>query len=135
MKIVIQTQIRENYGAHDWDGVGDCPQYWKCKGGNTYVVNNVTVEQAQDEAFWQSLSTSVTSKCDFFEEYTISSSLVDECDFVLGNFIDPWESPITMEKDLFTSGFVALKTTMVRGIERWLQIGGEMKDYSSSLCL
>ena len=26
----------ENYGAHDWDGVGECPQYWKFKGGEDY---------------------------------------------------------------------------------------------------
>jgi hypothetical protein len=37
-KIWITTQIQENYGAHDWDGVGECPQYWKFKGGNDYMV-------------------------------------------------------------------------------------------------
>ena len=36
MKLMITTQIQENYGAHDWDGVGACPQYWKFKGGNDY---------------------------------------------------------------------------------------------------
>jgi hypothetical protein len=38
MKLLITTQVYENYGAHDWDGVGECPQYWKAKGGNDYVV-------------------------------------------------------------------------------------------------
>jgi hypothetical protein len=38
MKLLISTQVHENYGAHDWDGVGQCPQYWKAKGGNDYVV-------------------------------------------------------------------------------------------------
>jgi hypothetical protein len=38
MKLLITTQVYENYGAHDWDGVGACPQYWKAKGGNDYVV-------------------------------------------------------------------------------------------------
>jgi len=33
---MITTQIQENYGAHDWDGTGECPQYWKFKGGNDY---------------------------------------------------------------------------------------------------
>jgi hypothetical protein len=37
-KLLITTQISENYGAHDWDGTGECPQYWKPKGGNEYVV-------------------------------------------------------------------------------------------------
>jgi len=39
MKLHIVTQIEENYGAHDWDGEGSCPQYWKMKGGNDYMVN------------------------------------------------------------------------------------------------
>ncbi len=36
MKLMITTQVEENYGAHDWDGAGECPQYWKFKGGNDY---------------------------------------------------------------------------------------------------
>ena len=52
MKYVVHTQFRENYGAHDWDGTGECPQYWKSKGGNTYVVE-VNLEQAQTESFYE----------------------------------------------------------------------------------
>lgn len=40
MKLLITTQVYENYGAHDWDGKGKCPQYWKAKGGCDYVVKN-----------------------------------------------------------------------------------------------
>jgi hypothetical protein len=36
MKLHITTQYMENYGAHDWDGSGECPQYWKFKGGEDY---------------------------------------------------------------------------------------------------
>jgi hypothetical protein len=36
MKLMITTQVEENYGAHDWDGEGEYPQYWKFKGGNDY---------------------------------------------------------------------------------------------------
>ena len=39
LRLVIETQCRENYGAHDWDGQGTCPQYWKYKGGSTYVLD------------------------------------------------------------------------------------------------
>ena len=35
---LITTQYRENYGAHDWDGKGECPQYWKNKGGYDYMI-------------------------------------------------------------------------------------------------
>jgi hypothetical protein len=41
MMLVIRTQFMENYGAHDWDGTGECPQYWKMKGGSEYKVINV----------------------------------------------------------------------------------------------
>ena len=41
-KLLITTQVYENYGSHDWDGVGECPQYWKAKGGNDYVIKNYT---------------------------------------------------------------------------------------------
>jgi len=41
MMLVIDTQYMENYGAHDWDGVGECPQYWKAKGGSEYKVTGV----------------------------------------------------------------------------------------------
>jgi len=29
MKLVITTQVYENYGAHDWDGKGECPDVVK----------------------------------------------------------------------------------------------------------
>jgi hypothetical protein len=41
MMLVIDTQYMENYGAHDWDGVGACPQYWKAKGGSEYKVTGI----------------------------------------------------------------------------------------------
>ena len=41
MMIVIRTQFHENYGAHDWDGVGECPQYWKAKGGSEYKILDI----------------------------------------------------------------------------------------------
>jgi len=47
MKLHIQTQIQENYGAHDWDGEGACPQHWKFKGGNDYMVAVDTVKTGE----------------------------------------------------------------------------------------
>jgi len=41
MMLVIRTQLMENYGAHDWDGEGECPQYWKMKGGSEFKIANV----------------------------------------------------------------------------------------------
>jgi len=41
MMFVIRTQFMENYGAHDWDGKGECPQHWKMKGGSEYKITGV----------------------------------------------------------------------------------------------
>jgi len=39
---VVKTQILENYGAHSENGrFADGNAYWKMKGGNTYIVNNL----------------------------------------------------------------------------------------------
>jgi hypothetical protein len=42
---VVITQFRENYGAHDWDGTGECPQYWKFKGGDDYFIYGVATRE------------------------------------------------------------------------------------------
>ena len=44
MLLVIQTQNQENYGAHDWDGKGACPQYWKMKGGSEYKITGLAAD-------------------------------------------------------------------------------------------
>ena len=74
MKLFITTQVRENYGAHDWDGKGECPSYWKNKGGNDYVVPNVDINRAGK------IFEEVKEQCQemnvFFEEYVIGWELV-----------------------------------------------------------
>jgi hypothetical protein len=92
MKLVIHTQFRENYGAHDWDGEGACPQYWKCKGGETFIVE-VNIDQAQDAGFYAAVGRCIAHRSDYSEEYIIGESLVDECDFVESDHVEHWESP------------------------------------------
>lgn len=36
--LIAIYQYRENYGAHSWDGKGECPQYWKSKGEHEEVI-------------------------------------------------------------------------------------------------
>ena len=44
---VVKTQILENYGAHSANGkFANGNAYWKMKGGNEYIVNDV--ERPQD---------------------------------------------------------------------------------------
>ena len=47
-KLLITTQVYENYGAHDWDGTGTCPSYWKAKGGCDYVVKKINVNNVTE---------------------------------------------------------------------------------------
>lgn len=93
MKLVIYTQFRENYGAHDWDGKGECPQYWKSKGGDIYIVD-VNLQEAQDEAFYEGVRKCIEHSSDYSKEYIISETLVDDIDFEESDFCDSWESPI-----------------------------------------
>jgi len=85
-KLVITTQHKENYGAHDWDGVGQCPQYWKFKGGNTYVVRDLTTAHINKIAQngIPTLTTLIEHKSEAFEEYILGWEIVEddapECD-------------------------------------------------------
>ena len=118
MKIVLDTQHRENYGAHDWDGTGECPQYWKSKGGTTYVVENVTIEQAMDSAFWDTLRDMVSSESEYFQEYVIGDQLLDDCDEVP---CEDWDQPYVCEdietgvfRQVSTDGYLAAPVQAVR---------------------
>lgn len=43
--IIARYQFLENYGAHCWDGKGECPQHWKFKGGTDIVIaDDVTLQ-------------------------------------------------------------------------------------------
>jgi hypothetical protein len=75
-KLLIQTQVYENYGAHDWDGVGECPSYWKAKGGNDYVVKKF---RGGDEAATQAvmaLRGQIETNNEYFQETVIGWSIV-----------------------------------------------------------
>lgn len=94
MKLVIQTQIKENYGAHDWDGQGECPQYWKFKGGNSYVVEGLTGKMinkiAQDGI--PTLSALIEQSDESWEEYILDWEVAEDD----AKVCDDWESPIVM---------------------------------------
>ena len=143
MKIVIQTQIRENYGAHTWDGKGACPQYWKFKGGNTYVVPNLTVAQTlkiKDQGI-PTLTALLEERSEGFEEYVIDWSIQDDDAVVC----EEWENPT----ELFWVGsrWVARRVTengdygymrreVASKIEEYaLLMGGDRENYKVSFTL
>ena len=98
MKLVIHTQFRENYGAHDWDGnSSECPQYWKFKGGDTYIID-VTLQEAQDRAFYDAVYQCIEHSSDYSEEYVLGETLVDDLDFVESEHVEEWYSAIYATK-------------------------------------
>jgi hypothetical protein len=94
MKIAIYTQIRENYGAHDWDGKGACPQYWKCKGGDVYIVPDLTVAQTLKvkENGIPTLKALIESRNEGFEEYVIDYEILDND----AKVCEPYETPFEL---------------------------------------
>ena len=99
MKVIMETQVCENYGAHDWDGEGECPQHWKMKGGNTYIVDGVGIEDASSEEFYDTLIDLINIRDEYWEEYVLGTVLVDEVDFKLSNHIETWEKPIMVSSE------------------------------------
>lgn len=94
MKLVIQTQYCENYGAHTWDGKGECPQYWKFKGGETYVVPNLSQDQVTRviEQGIPTLRALIEYSNEASREYIQDWSVQDDAD-VVG---EPWETPFEL---------------------------------------
>lgn len=81
--ITIQTQFKENYGAHAWDGVGECPQYWKFKGGSEYIAGEVSLAEAtKGQAFLEAIAEKqasiVAHKDEYSEEYMIDWNIESE---------------------------------------------------------
>ena len=91
MKLIVDTQRKENYGAHTWDGEGACPQYWKFKGGSTYVVENVAPAQA-DEVF-QQIKRAVEHSSESFAEYIIGHKLAEDYEATW----EDWDLPYILE--------------------------------------
>ena len=103
MKLVIQTQYKENYGAHDWNGEGECPQYWKFKGGETYVVPNVDVNNLPNNIDDLKALICYSNECS--EEYVLDWSFEDDD----AKVCEEWETPWNIykeDKGYYASRFV-----------------------------
>ncbi len=84
MRLAILTQYKENYGAHDWDGDGECPQYWKSKGGYWYVIEGIPEGVSAFEALALA-RTVIEADNDYFKEYPVHhEELID-------GGKDPWD--------------------------------------------
>ena len=72
MMLVIRTQFMENYGAHDWDGTGQCPQYWKMKGGSEYKITDIPLNIDDQEVVAMA---NVERDDDYCREYILDWSI------------------------------------------------------------
>ena len=84
MKLVIQTQYSENYGSAD-------KPYWKFKGGETYIVENLNPAQAERILSHgiPTLKALIEYKNSMSEESVIYYRIVED-DVVV---CDEWEAP------------------------------------------
>ena len=85
--LFIQTQYKENYGAHAWDGKGECPQYWKFKGGEEIILSKtLSLEEALDADYIQEVVDQhkpyIEYKSECSEEYVISHDIEQYSDWV-----------------------------------------------------
>ena len=85
MKLVISTQFKENYGAHDWNGTGECPQYWKFKGGSEYIIDGIEQHIKLDDMFGKkcemvvdSISWKIEYSSEYAEEFIIGWSIEED---------------------------------------------------------
>lgn len=87
MKIVITTQVRENYGSAE-------RPYWKCKGGDVYVVPNLSVAQTLKvkEGGIPTLKALIETRNEMFEEFVIDWSILDNDAVVC----EKWETPFEL---------------------------------------
>jgi hypothetical protein len=103
MKLVIHTQFRENYGAHTWDGKGECPQYWKFKGGDTFVMAIEDPNNRPNNI--HEIEDLISYKDDGSEEYVLDWSFEDDDATVCEEWETPWN--IYKESDgYYASRFV-----------------------------
>ena len=88
MKLVINTQYRENYASHDEDFVpGVSADAWKFKGGTTYVVPYFKDSENITQVM-KTLSNLITYGNSGSEEYVIDYNIVDNNEKVC----ESWET-------------------------------------------
>lgn len=131
IRVVVHTQFRENYGAHTWDGKGECPQYWKSKGGDTYIIS-ASADDIANPQWWVDMNQCIEHSSDYSAEYIIAEKVVDVIDFVESNYHEEWESPIRatvaggkMKCSKDSLDFITNKPV---GVRTWIQSAQGLQD-------
>jgi hypothetical protein len=99
LNLIIQTQYKENYAAHNEDyehGVSE--PYWKFKGGSSYLITDIDFINTEyleglveETAFIHSYENPASM------EYVLDWELIDEEN--LSDHIEEWETPYLLEKN------------------------------------
>jgi len=142
MKIVIQTQHKENYAWNEDGTLGTgADAYWKFKGGDTYVVK-CSFAEAADADFRKSALAAVSSESDAFIEYVIDWEIIDDADYIESQHVQEWETPIYMWHDgdgwfchkvTPNEEFGYMRSEISKKYETWvLSQDGERSEYQSS---
>jgi hypothetical protein len=111
-KLVIQTQYRENYAAHNEDYVsGVSADHWKFKGGSTYVVENITPAQAMKIGVHgiPTLTDMITYSNSGSEEYILDYEVLEDDN---ASVCEEWETPYVLEYDTDIKRWRATKLTV-----------------------
>ena len=92
--LIIQTQYRENYAAHNRDyehGVDE--PHWKFKGGTTYYVSDLTERDINYIAHngIPSLTALIEFSNEASEEYILNWEIVDDGPYA---HCEKWETPV-----------------------------------------
>ena len=117
-RLVIHTQFRENYGWHDWDGKGECPQHWKYKGGSTYFFDHLDNPFVRPKYYIDEITKLIEFRGDGAEEYVLSADIVDVTDEPW----EDWERPIMLSRN-FYGNYIAEREFLLReGTESWVML-------------
>ena len=122
VSVLITTQYRENYAAHNEDyehGVDE--PYWKFKGGSQYVIENVNLYDTEGPTFDEIIKMVepiTTYSNESSEEYVISNELFDDTESLKLNLTE-WESPTFIK--ITDTGFTTSKYVNNEG-----EYGGHM---------
>ena len=73
-KLLISSQLYENYSINEDGSYNTSPGYWKAKGGSEYVVRDVDLNRVQEIA--DLASKSIYADNDAFREYVIGWEVV-----------------------------------------------------------
>jgi hypothetical protein len=129
MKLVITTQYKENYGDAE-------KPHWKFKGGATYVVENLTLEQAvRGRDSHPKLSQLIESQNSMSEEYIVGASIMQDQDSVC----EPWEQVQVLSYEqgqwvarqtLINNEYGYMHPEIARADKRWVLLPqGQRKDF------